>query len=114
MNDVLTTTLKAVRMNRLADKKGLRYKDIPYRSCCSAFAVNRRRLGLKISCFMMCGTPFASRLVMAGVDFPTVKQLTDPKDITMTLRRTHLSSDYKQHAVRTLARVGECPGHFYN
>jgi integrase len=33
---------------------------------------------------------YASRLVMAGVDFPTVKELMDPKDITMTLRYTLL------------------------
>jgi site-specific recombinase XerD len=57
---------------------------------------------------------FASRLVMAGVDFPTVKELMDHKDITMALRHTHLSSDYKPHAVGTLARVGECPSNFYH
>jgi len=31
----------------------------------------------------------------------------DHKDITMTLRYTHLSSDHIQRAVRTLERVGE-------
>jgi len=46
---------------------------------------------------------------MAGVDFPTVKELMDHKDITMTLRPTSLPSDDKQHAVRTFARLGECP-----
>jgi hypothetical protein len=43
---------------------------------------------------------------MAGVDFPTVKELMDPQDITMTLRYTLLSSSDKQHAVRTLAWAG--------
>ena len=38
---------------------------------------------------------------MAGVDFPTVKERMDHKDITMTLRHTHLFSDYKQHTVIT-------------
>jgi integrase len=50
---------------------------------------------------------FASRLVMARVDFPTVKELMAHKDITMTLRYTHLSSDHEQRAVRTLERVGD-------
>jgi hypothetical protein len=44
---------------------------------------------------------------MAGVDFPTVKELMDHKDITMTLQCTHLSSHHKQRAVRTCERVGD-------
>jgi integrase len=48
---------------------------------------------------------FASRLVMAGVDVPTVKELLGHKDITMTLRYTHLSSDHKQAAVKKLEKV---------
>ena len=44
---------------------------------------------------------------MARVDSPTVKELMDHKDITRTLRYTHLSSDHKQRAVRTLERVGD-------
>ena len=55
---------------------------------------------------------FASRLVMAGVDFPTVQELMDHQDITMTLRYTFLSSNFKQHAVRTLARAGSGPAIF--
>ena len=50
---------------------------------------------------------FASRLVMAGVDLPMVKELMGHKDITMTWRYTHLSSDHKQRAVRTLEAFGE-------
>ena len=47
-----------------------------------------------------------SRLVMARVDLPTVKELMGHKDITMTLRYTHLSSDHKQQllGVLTLGR----------
>ena len=40
--------------------------------------------------------------MMAGVDSPTVKELMNHKDITMTLRHTHLSGKYKQCAVRRL------------
>jgi integrase len=44
---------------------------------------------------------------MAGVDLPTVKELMGHKDITMTLRYTHLSSDHKQRAVRALEQFGD-------
>ena len=45
---------------------------------------------------------FASRLIMNGVDLPTVKELLGHKTIAMTLRYTHLTSDHKRLAVRTL------------
>ena len=45
---------------------------------------------------------FASRLVMAGVDLPTVKELLGHRDISMTMRYTHLSSNHKQTAVGKL------------
>jgi integrase len=48
---------------------------------------------------------FASRLVMAGVDLPTVKELLGHKDISMTMRYAHLSSDHKQAAVKKLEKV---------
>ena len=50
---------------------------------------------------------FASRLVMSGVDLPTVQALMGHKDISMTLRYTHLSSDHKQRAVRALESFAE-------
>jgi integrase len=50
---------------------------------------------------------FASRLVMSGVDLPTVEALMGHKDISMTLRYTHLSSDHKQRAVRALEQFGK-------
>jgi integrase len=65
-----------------------------------------RKAGLEIFTFYDLRHTFATRLVMAGVDFPTVKELMDHKDITMTLRHTHLSGDYKQYAVRRLDGLG--------
>jgi integrase len=56
---------------------------------------------------------FASRLVMAGVDLPTVKELMGHKSIAMTLRYTHLSTDHKQRAVRVLEQFdGKVPAIF--
>src|SRR5215831_11323610 len=104
MNDVLTTTLKVVRMNTLADSVVFcSYRGTPYRSFRSAFELAGRKAGLENFTFHDLRHTFASPLVRAGVDFPTVKELMDHKDITMTLRYTHLSSDHS--AVRTLERV---------
>ena len=56
---------------------------------------------------------FASRLVMAGVDLPTVKELMGHKSIAMTLRYMHLSIDHKQRAVRALEQFdGKVPAIF--
>jgi hypothetical protein len=50
---------------------------------------------------------FASRLVMAGVDVPTVQALMGHKTITMTLRYTHLTNAHKRQAVQVLERIGQ-------
>jgi site-specific recombinase XerD len=45
---------------------------------------------------------FASRLVMKGIDLTTVKELLGHKDITMTLRYSHLSKSHVKSAVLAL------------
>jgi len=107
MNDVLTMALKEVRMNAPGDVVFCNYKGTPYRSFRSAFERAVCKAGLEDFTFHDLRHTFASRLVMAGVDLPTVKELMGHKDITMTLRYTHLSSDHKQRAVRTLEQFGD-------
>lgn len=78
---------------------------MPYQSFRTAFERVVRQAGLGDFTFHDLRHTFASRLVMAGVDLLTVKALMGHKDISMTLRYTHLSSDHKQRAVRCAGAV---------
>jgi integrase len=116
MNKVLTEILRDVRMVALATEQvfcNLRGK--PYRSFRTAFERAVRIAGLVDFTFHDLRHTFASRLVMRGVDLPTVKDLLGHKTIAMTLRYTHLSSDHKQRAVSTLEPMSEqSPSNFHN
>jgi integrase len=106
MNEVLTATLKAVKLiGADAEKVFCSRRGVPYRSFRKAFERAVRLAGLSDFTFYDLRHTFASRLVMAGVDLPTVKELLGHKDISMTMRYAHLSSDHKQAAVRKLEKV---------
>ena len=52
---------------------------------------------------------FASHLVMAGVDLRTVQELLGHKDLTMTLRYSHLAPAHKAGAVEKLGTALAAP-----
>ena len=108
MNDVLTTTLQAIKMTAMTD--GLVFcnrNGAPYKSFRTAFETAVKKAEVVDFTFHDLRHTFASRLVMSGVDLPTVKELLGHKDISMTLRYAHLSTGHKQHAVRLLEHFEE-------
>ena len=115
MNTPLTDALKAVRITALTmDKVFCNQDRLLYRSFRTTFERAVRKAGLTDFTFHDLRHTFASRLVMRGVDLPTVKELLGHKTIAMTLRYTHLSSDHKQRAVNMLEQWEESPSNFHN
>ena len=62
-----------------------------------------KRAGLENFVFHDLRHTFASHLVMNGTSIRAVQQLLGHKDITMTMRYSHLSQDHLQEAVNKLA-----------
>lgn len=107
MNEVLHATLEEVRIKQhKAGPVFLSRSGTPYRSFRTAFERAVKRAGITDFHFHDLRHTFASRLVMRGVDLPTVKELMGHKDIKMTLRYTHLSDAHKHEAVRALEFFG--------
>jgi site-specific recombinase XerD len=65
---------------------------MPYRSFRSVFKRAARKAEVKDFTFHDLRHTFASRVGMAGVDLPTVKELLGHRDLSMTMRYIHLSS----------------------
>jgi integrase len=107
MNDILTTTLEKVRISSAGTGPVfLNRQGTPYKSLRTAFERVVLKAAIPDCTFHSLRHTFASRLVMAGVDLPTVKELMGHKDIKMTLRYTFLSSDHKKDVVSKLENYG--------
>jgi integrase len=100
MNETLTATLKQLKMRGDHDPMASVFR---HRQMTKTFA----RAGIIDSTFHDQRHTFASRLVMAGVDLATVKELMGPKHLTMTLQYAHLASDHKPLTIEALDRVPE-------
>jgi integrase len=108
MSDVLTETLKAIRIHDAPMAPVfLTRAGTPYRDLSTAFATAVRRAKISDFTFHDLRHCFASRLVMAGVDLTTVKELMGHKHIAMTLRYAHLAPGHKRAAIAMLDRHQE-------
>jgi len=104
MNAPLTETLRPLIIGKTSDASIFdSRKGEPYRSLRTAFATACRKAGITDFRWHDLRHTYASHLVMAGVDLPTVKELLGHKSIEMTLRYSHLSQDHKRQAVDRLA-----------
>lgn len=74
----------------------------PYKSYRTGFETACRKAGVSDFHFHDLRHTFASKLIMRGVDLVTVKELLGHKNITMTLRYSHLSQEHKKKAVSVL------------
>ena len=84
----------------------LTHNGTPYQHIAKVFEATCQRAGLADVTFHDLRHTFASRLVMAGVDLPTVQALMGHKRIDMTLRYTHLAPGHKRTAIAVLDRSG--------
>ncbi len=108
MSDVLTETLKAIRIHGAPIAPVFLTRDgTPYRDISTAFATAVRRAKISDFTFHDLRHTFASRLVMGGVDLTTVKELMGHKHIAMTLRYAHLAPGHKRAAIAVLDRHQE-------
>ena len=67
------------------------HEGTPYRHIAKVFGTACRRAGLTDATFDDLRHTFASRLVMAGVDLPTVQAFMGHKTIAMTMRYDDLA-----------------------
>ena len=107
MNEVLTATLQTVRMSASAMAQCFGPVRVSHTGHSAWRLHTVRQADMADFTFHDLRYTFASRLVMSAVDLSTVQALMGHKDISMTLRYTHLSSDHKQRAVRTLESFAE-------
>jgi site-specific recombinase XerD len=76
----------------------------PYRDVKRSFHTACKRAGIKNFRFHDCRHHFASKLVMSGESLRAVQILLGHKDISTTMRYSHISDVYLHEAVRKLDR----------
>ena len=104
MSETLTAALKRLKISATTDAVTPVFG---YRQMTKTFARAVQRAGIANFTFHDLRHTFASRLVMAGIDLATVKELMGHKHITMTLRYAHLAPGHKRSAIAALDRVAE-------
>jgi site-specific recombinase XerD len=105
MNDTVCQTLSAWQQQTRGDGENLVFPSLSGKQISSVHYLWKKLLmEAEISDFHWHDMrhDFASRLVMAGVDLNTVRELLGHADMKMTLRYAHLAPQMKQRAVNIL------------
>jgi len=101
VRDALNGIVRRIKSSYIfADAKGNRYGDIK-----RSFNTSLIKAGIKDFRFHDLRHTFASHLVMGGIDLATLRELLGHKNLTMTLRYSHLSPNHKEKAVQILAGI---------
>jgi site-specific recombinase XerD len=103
MNETVKATLKEIE--RKGDHVFCNGEGGTFANVRRSFETAVRKSGIEDFRFHDLRHTFASNLVMEGVDIMTVKDLMGHKDLTMTLRYSHLAPNHKMRAVNILDRV---------
>ena len=108
MTETLTETLRVMKGEaKPSVSVFLTHAGTPYRHIAKVFGAACRRAGLTDVTFHTLRHTFGSRLVMRGIDLPTVQALMGHKTIAMTMRYAHLAPGHKRAAIAVLDRVQE-------
>ncbi len=107
INSTLRATLEAIPHGLESEYVFVDRNGNPFKEVRRSFDTALKRAGIQDFRFHDLRHTFASHLVMAGVDITTVKELLGHKNLTMTLRYSHLAPFHKANAVRVLEeRIG--------
>jgi len=112
-NVLLTERALEVIERRLAERRGpylFPHRSDPDRpmTICRGHQGLVKRLGCKFRLYDFRHT-FGSRMAMAGVDLPTLKELMGHSSITLTMRYVHPTPEHKREAFRKLELFNQGP-----
>ena len=97
MNKAVKKSLKEVYKEKYKKSEVFNIKD-----CRRSFKTALRKAGIENFRFHDLRHTFASHLAMSGANLRTIQTLMGHKDITMTLRYSHLCQSYLEGAVKNL------------
>ncbi len=104
MNEQVKTALIRVRKHPDTAYIFCNEKGVPVHDIRKSYSTALKKSGITNFRFHDLRHTFASQLVMSGIDLNTVRELLGHKDMTMTLRYSHLAQSHKQRAVDILGK----------
>ena len=104
MNEQVKTALIRVKKHPSTAYIFCNEKGIPVHDIRKSYSTALKKSGITNFRFHDLRHTFASQLVMSGIDLNTVRELLGHKDMTMTLRYSHLAQSHKQRAVDILGK----------